>query len=102
MSKFRKCPFCGGRDQSVLVDDTGHGYVYCHSCGAQGPVDIGGGTVAVLHWNNRPKKSDRLAYLADQAAEVRWQAEQAVSKAEKVVAEIEKTIEEEEVEYNAC
>jgi DNA modification methylase len=52
------CPFCGGRDVTVLPNEQDHAHVHCNDCMAKGPVvdQVGDWTrptqkpVALMQW----------------------------------------------------
>jgi Lar family restriction alleviation protein len=62
--KLNPCPFCGGTDLTVIVEDTGldNGidiYIFtikCKRCGARGPSELDSKEGAIGNWNGEMKE----------------------------------------------
>lgn len=71
MSELKPCPFCGSTDVHTSPNGENYAYVYCNTCGAEGPTnDIGS---VAMTWNRRAQPaqavpSDVLHTFLDAAA----------------------------------
>jgi ribosomal protein L37AE/L43A len=58
-NQLKECPNCRSRDLAI---HKGFTYVWCHSCGMNGPCSDGHPYDAVLEWNKLPRKGDDPGY----------------------------------------
>lgn len=69
MSDLLPCPFCGSTDVHTSPNGENYAYVYCNTCGAEGPTnDIGS---VVMTWNRRAQPAQAVqAVLIVQDGEI--------------------------------
>ena len=58
-NQLKECPNCRSRDLAI---HKGFSYVWCRSCGMNGPCSDGNAYDAVMEWNSLWRKGNDLGY----------------------------------------